>query len=352
MWQRPSLPMRWMPHCRRLLSRKSCDKGTHSSRIELRPINAFLDFSVCFDKLGISLPSDQVGILGRLCDEQLVVAQPGGRYDITNLGAILFAKNLSDFGRLGRKSIRVVKYAGDGRFDIERQWEDAPATRGYATSFEAAIAFVNSQVEQNEPIGQALRKQIKMYPSIAIRELVGNAIIHQDFSIRGAGPVVEIFDRRIEITSPGKPLLDPIRFIDGPPRSRNEALAGMARRLKMCEELGTGIDKVISAVEFFQLPPPVFETPVDSTKSTLWAHKSLDDMSREERVRACLQHACLCIVTGVEMTNASVRKRFGLDENQSSKASRIIGDTVDAGLIKPVDAGAGRKYMRYVPEWC
>jgi ATP-dependent DNA helicase RecG len=311
-----------------------------------------LDFTVCFDKLGIALPTDQAGILARLCDEQIIVAQPGGRYDITNLGAILFAKRLSDFGRLGRKVIRVVKYSGDGRFDIERQWEDAPANRGYATSFEAAVDYINSQVEQNEPIEQALRTKVKMYPAIAIRELVGNAIIHQDFSMRGTGPLVEIFDRRIEITSPGLPLLDPIRFIDGPPRSRNEALAAMSRRLNMCEELGTGIDKVVGAVELFQLPPVLFETPVDSTKSTLWAYKPLDDMSREERIRACFQHACLCIVTGSEMTNQSVRKRFGLDENQSSKASRIIGDTVDAGLVKPVDAGAGRKYMRYVPKWC
>lgn len=191
-----------------------------------------------------------------------------------------------------------------------------------------------------------------MYPAIAIRELVGNAIIHQDFSIRGTGPVVEIFDRRIEVTSPGQPLLDPIRFIDGPPRSRNEALAAMSRRLNICEELGTGIDKVVRAVELFQLPPVLFETPLESTKSTLWAHKPLEDMTRDERVRACLQHACLCVVTGNEMTNGSVRKRFGLEENQSSKASRIIGDTVEAGLIKPVDAGAGRKYMRYVPHWC
>jgi ATP-dependent DNA helicase RecG len=311
-----------------------------------------IDFTVCFDKLGIALPTDQTGILARLCDEQIIVAQPGGRYDITNLGAILFAKRLSDFGRLGRKVIRVVKYSGDGRFDIERQWEDVPASRGYATSFEAAVAYINSQVEHNEPIQQALRTKVKMYPAIAIRELVGNAIIHQDFSMRGTGPLIEIFDRRIEITSPGLPLLDPMRFIDGPPRSRNEALAAMSRRLNMCEELGTGIDKVVGAVELFQLPPVLFETPVDSTKSTLWAYKPLDDMSREERVRACFQHACLCIVTGTEMTNQSVRKRFGLDEHQSSKASRIIGDTVDAGLIKPADAGAGRKYMRYVPEWC
>lgn len=311
-----------------------------------------LDFSTCFDKLGIALPSDQAGILSRLCDERLAVARPGDRFDITNLGAILFAKNLGDFGRLGRKAIRVIKYSGDGRFNIERQWEDAPATRGYAMSFEAAVAFVNSQVEQNEPIEQALRTKVKMYPPIAIRELVGNAIIHQDFSIRGTGPVVEIFDRRIEVTSPGQPLLDPIRFIDGPPRSRNEALAAMSRRLNICEELGTGIDKVVRAVELFQLPPALFETPVDSTKSTLWAHKPLGDMTRDERIRACLQHACLCIVTGEQMTNATVRRRFGLKDTQSAKASRIINETLETGQIKPVNPEASRKFMRYVPSWC
>ncbi len=138
--------------------------------------------------------------------------------------------------------------------------------------------------------------RFKMYPDIAIRELVGNAIIHQDFSIRGTGPMIEIFDRRIEITSPGKPLLDPIRFIDGPPQARNEAFAATARRLNMCEELGTGIDKVIHSVEIFQLPPPVFETPVDSTRSTLWAHKPLGEMTRDERVRACSSVPATCLL--------------------------------------------------------
>ncbi|WP_404308234.1 ATP-binding protein [Neorhodopirellula lusitana] len=342
-------------HARKLWA--SFDTTTFEAGIAKQDVDGprllqLLDFSTCFDKLGIALPADQAGILGRLCDEQLAVEQPGGRYDITNLGAILFAKNLSDFGRLGRKSIRVVKYSGDGRFEIERQWEDAPAMRGYAMAFEAAVAFVNSQVKQNEPIGEALRAKVKMYPEIAIRELVGNAIIHQDFSIRGTGPLIEIFEHRIEVTSPGQPLLDPIRFIDGPPRSRNESLAAMARRLNMCEELGTGIDKVIEAVEIFQLPPPVFETPVESTRSTLLAHKPLDEMTREERIRACLQHACLCIATGEQMSNKSVRKRFGLDDKQSAKATRIINETLETGDIKPVDPTASRKYMRYVPSWC
>ena len=120
----------------------------------------------------------------------------------------------------------------------------------------------------------------------------------------------------------------------------------------MCEELGSGIDKVISAVEIFQLPPPVFETPVESTRCTLFAHKPLDEMSKDERVRACLQHASLCVAMRKQMSNASVRERFGLDDKQSAKATRIINETLEAGVIKPVDPDAGRKFMRYVPIWC
>jgi ATP-dependent DNA helicase RecG len=70
--------------------------------------------------------------------------------------------------------------------------------------------------------------------------------------------MVEIFAQRMEITNPGEPLVDTLRFIDTPPKCRNEGLAAMMRRMKICEEAGTGIDKVIAAIEAFQLPAPDF----------------------------------------------------------------------------------------------
>ena len=84
------------------------------------------------------------------------------------------------------------------------------------------------------------REQVLLYPRIAIRELVANALIHQDFSVTGTGPLVEIFARRMEITNPGEPLVDTDRFIDTPPRSRNEQLAALMRRMKICEEARHG----------------------------------------------------------------------------------------------------------------
>ncbi len=94
-----------------------------------------------------------------------------------------------------------------------------------------------------------------MFPELAIRELVANALIHQDFSVTGAGPTVEIFDDRIDITNPGEPLVDTQRFLDTPPRSRNEALASLMRRARICEERGSGIDKVVLEVELLHCRP-------------------------------------------------------------------------------------------------
>jgi restriction endonuclease S subunit len=246
--------------------------------------------------LKLPLPTDQAGILARLADERLVVSKPGGRWDITALGAILFAKTLPPFARLGRKALRVIKYRGTGRTETEREWHDAPAQKGYATAFEAAVAFINSQLPQNELIGQAFRTEVRIYPEKAIRELVANALIHQDFAVTGAGPMVEIFTDRMEITNPGEPLVEPLRFIDSPPRSRNEGLAAMMRRMSVCEERGSGIDKVIEAVELFQLPAPDFTVPPGFTKATLFAPQKLTDMDSNARIRACYQHACLCLV--------------------------------------------------------
>ncbi len=316
---------------------------------------ALLDFSVCFDLLKIPLPTDQRGILNKLAEEALVVPKPGGRFDITNLGAILFAKNLNQFERLGRKALRIIKYKGDGRTETEREWRDPPSQKGYALAFEAALAYISSQLPHNEPIGQAFRSEVRLYPEKAIRELVANALIHQDFTVTGAGPMLEIFSARLEITNPGEPLVDTLRFIDTPPKSRNDTLAALMRRMEICEEAGSGIDKVIAAVEAFQLPAPDFvaitTTQPGFTKATLFAPRKLAAMDSQDRIRACYQHACLCFVSGSRMTNTSMRKRFGIEEHNAAKASRIIGETLAAGQIKPFDPDQGKKFASYLPFW-
>lgn len=66
---------------------------------------------------------------------------------------------------------------------------------------------------------------------MALRELMANMLIHQDFSITGTGPMICIFDGRIEFTNPGSSLVDVARLLNDPPHSRNEKMAAICRRL-------------------------------------------------------------------------------------------------------------------------
>jgi predicted HTH transcriptional regulator len=179
--------------------------------------------------------------------------------------------------------------------------------------------------------------------------LVINALIHQDFNLTGTGPMVEIFTDRMEITNPGLPLIDTLRFIDEPPRSRNETLAGMMRRMSLCEERGSGIDKVIAAIEEFQLPAPDFRVTSQHTVAVLLGPRHFAAMDRQDRIRACYQHACLWYVSGKHMTNATLRDRLQIPKTNYPLASRIIRDTAVAGLIH--QAGGSRKNAKYVPFW-
>ena len=332
-------------------SRTPFEKSVARNDLRSDEVLSLIDYAGCFELLHSRLPSTHKGILDRLVEERVVVRRPGERFDITNLGAILFAKSLNEFELLERKALRIIKYEGRGRTVREREWRDSPAMKGYALAFEPALAFIKSQLPQNEPIGQALRTEVLMYPEIAIREVVANALVHQDFTVSGVGPMVELFSDRMEITNPGEPLVDPLRFIDTPPRSRNESAAATMRRMGICEEAGSGIDKVIESVESFQLPPPEFSVTAGFTRVSLFAHQELVAMLPAERIRACYQHACLCQVTNQMMTNATLRKRFGIEERNSAKASRFIKETVDAGLIKLFDPASRRKNARYVPFW-
>jgi predicted HTH transcriptional regulator len=308
-----------------------------------------LDYPSYFDLTNQPLPDNREGILEKLSSERMIIRKDGGMYDITNLGGIIFAKDLNSFDRIARKAIRVVVYNNANRVETIRE---QTGLKGYGVGFEGAMSFINNLLPENEIIDNALRKSVRLYPEIAIRELVANAIIHQDFTIRGTGPMIEIFSDRIEVSNPGIPLIDPLRFIDEPPQSRNEALASFLRRINICEERGSGVDKVIFQVEFNQLPAPEFSVTSNHTKATLFAHKDFAEMDKLDRIRACYQHACLRYVSNDFLTNKSLRERFSIAKKNHSMASRIIADTVEKKLIKHHDPDSqSKKNAKYIPFW-
>ena len=309
---------------------------------------ALLDYPSYFDLMRQSLPDNRAGILDRLEAEGLIAADVDEHWNITNLGAILFARNLDAFdGRLARKRARIVVYDGDNRTAGVSRRVDSEA--GYAAGFQRLIDVIAGLLPRSEHIGSALRTEVQAFPAAAIRELIANALIHQDFTVTGAGPLIELFSGRLEITNPGAPLISVDHFIDSPPRSRNEALAALMRRMGICEEQGTGIDKVVASVELFQLPPPDFRAEQQATRAVLFASRPFAEMTRNERIRACYQHAVLLYVSGKVMRNASLRRRFGIEPRNSAQASLIIRGALGQGLIRPADPE--RPKAGYIPGW-
>lgn len=332
----------------RLLDATPFEKGIAVENISADEVLRLLDAPAYFSLLSQTEPLDPLGRLETLAADELVSSSGAGGWNITNLGAILFARNLDDFDGLKRKALRIIHYNGKGRTETHGE---ILGENGYASGFEALIKHLSGILPSNEVVQLALRKTVPMFPDLALRELVANALIHQDFSITGVGPMVEIFDDRIEITNPGEPLVDTQRFVDTPPKSRNEALAALMRRFGICEERGSGIDKVVFQVELFQLPAPLFESPTGFTRAVLFAHKPYTAMDRDERTRACYLHACLKWVQRDYLTNASLRERFKVAERNKAMISRYIKEAVDDKWIEPFDEEAGKKLRKYVPFW-
>jgi hypothetical protein len=135
-----------------------------------------------------------VNLAAWLTAEGITVPDGRGHY-ITNFGAIAAARKLDDFPSLDRKRIRVIRYRGTNKVEtIDEQL----GQRGYAVGFEGLIGHLKRVLPHSEVIQQSLRTEVNVFPEIALRELIANALIHQDFSVTGAGPMVESYGDYVE----------------------------------------------------------------------------------------------------------------------------------------------------------
>lgn len=310
-------------------------------------IVSLLDLDSYFKLAGIPIPTEPKAALDRFVMEGFLVQANGG-YSVPRITALLFAHDLTAFPELGRKAPRVIVYNGVDKLDTKLE---RTGSKGYAVGFQNIVRFISEQLPQNQVIQDAIRREMKLVPDDVIRELVANALIHQDFDRRGTSVMVEIYKDRLEISNPGSPQIPTSRFIDGC-QSRNERLAMIMRKLRICEEKGSGIDRVVKIAELLQLNAPDFRAGHQSTTVVISGPKVFEGMSRDDRVRACYQHCVLRYIRSEQMTNQTLRERFKLPESKSTIVSQTIAAAVEAGLLKQdMKAGGSRKFARYIPEW-
>lgn len=280
----------------------------------------YLSAETYFDKLHLPLPQTTDGIVERLLSEKLICKTELG-YGITELGAILLAKDLRDFDNLHRKAVRIIVYKGKNKIETIREQS---FEQGYAVCFSQMVDWVNGQLPANEEIGQAERIEVRMYPPIAIREIMANMLIHQDFSVLGF-PMIEIYSDRVEISSPGQPLISTDRFIDEY-QSRNEDLADIMRRMGFCEEKGSGMDKALSAIEKYKLPAIKYRVSEIRTSIILTEYKTWAQTTKEERLQ--------------------------VKDSNYPAISQLIKEAIRVGLIKVgTPEGTNRRDIGYIPIW-
>lgn len=311
-------------------------------------VTELLDCAAYYTMMKLPLPSNRELIIHNMVDEQFIKEMDNGNYAITNMGALLLAKDLNKFHNLKRKAVRVIRYKGNGRVNAVRE---KVFSKGYAIQFEDITDYIMTILPQEEEIDGGRREEHIMFPRKAIREMLGNVIIHQDLTAHGSGPMMEVFDTRVESSNPGNLLVDVNRIIDTAPHSRNENMASFLRIVRVCEERGSGFDRIEEGMSELFIPAPKVETGEDFARIKLYWYDSLSAWSKEDKIRTCYLYTCYCYVNEIEVANAVLRERFNVDEKNKSMVSRIIKDTIDAGYIKLADENAAPKMRRYIPYW-
>ena len=310
-----------------------------------------LDYRSIFTLLNKPVPQSNEEILQWMKDERMIEEVDGAGFYITNFGAVAAAHNLHDFTTLSRKSIRLIRYEGVNKLRTEKEY---PGSKGYAIGFGGLIGFIKALLPGSEIIKDALRHETTVYPEIALREIIANALIHQDFTIRGSGTMIEIFDDRIEVSNPGKllPTKQLDRLIGTTPESRNEILAAAFRRYNICEERGSGFQKAVAAIELYGLPPLKFSETENSFCVIMYSPRKFAEMTPAERIEAAYQHSIIKYFSSDGMTNTSLRDRFRMHEKQRPQVSLVIKEALRLGKIKHRDPNnESTKFAEYIPYW-
>lgn len=335
----------------RRLQKQPFEQGLAAENLSFDELAALLDVPAYFELVRMRMPSDQQVVIEALARQELIALQDDGRYSVTNLGALLVARDLAALPSLRKRRLRVVRFGGEGRTDI---LDDTFFDEGYALALPKAQSHILQLLPAEDVLEGAFRRIRYAYPERAIRELLANTIIHQDLHDARQSPEVHLFANRIEFSNPGIMLVPQDRVLNAQPKTRNVALVNLLRQMDLCEEEGTGFDIVVADCEARHLAAPkIVSDDATGTTVTLFADAAFDRMSKRERKFAAYWHACLKLSQDSALTNTSLRDRFGLPNEKKDLVamSRLIRECCDDGLIKEEDPDVGKRHIRYIPFW-
>jgi len=270
---------------------------------------------------------------------------PNGKMAIIQNGSPLFS---GDAGS-GPSEIR--------RYILENDWLDAIVQLGTDMFMNTGISTYIWICSKDKPLHRTGKVQLidASHCYEARRKSIGtkrNDITDQCRDLIVTNPMVEVFKNRIEFSNAGAPLVAIERIVDSVPVSRNENIAGFMHKCGICEERGSGYDKIVEATGKNELLAPRIENQNNQfTKAILFAKVPFELTTKEDRMRTCYMQACLAYVNFEGISNSDIRKIFGLGEKEKAKASRLLTSAVEGGYIKVMDPDTAPRYKKYIPYW-
>ena len=152
-------------------------------------LEKYIDIRKYYSLLKQSYPLSFEEITTRLVGEGFVKKRDDGRLDITILGALCIATSFSCFPSLGNKGIEIIKYSTSSRAsstNIPIKFDS-----GYLFCFEPIINTVINLMGAKEVVERGVRMRQEPIPALIVREMVGNAMIHQNISPNSGKILIE-----------------------------------------------------------------------------------------------------------------------------------------------------------------
>jgi len=188
-----------------------------------------------------------------------VLRKIDGVFKPTNTAILFFCDYPQEF--ISQSSIKIARFRGNTRIEfIDSKELIGP----FYKILDDAEGFFKRNTRLANKIVEFKRVDIPEYPFEAIREAVINAMAHRDYNRIGSNIQIDIFDDRIEVTSPGRllPGLN-IKNLEGVHETRNKEICKIFHETKDMEKYGTGITKMNKWMQDNGLKPPVFGQPGD-----------------------------------------------------------------------------------------
>ncbi len=197
-----------------------------------------------------------------------IFTRRSGKLCVSNGGVLLFDTNRLEL--FPDSLIRCGRFSGSTKEKILDQ-TDIQAPLPHA--IDSIIAFIERNIRTEAKIGRMQREDILEYPPYAIREAVINSILHADYAMKGSHIQIAIFDDRIEFSNPGGlPFGQTIeKALSGASRLRNRVIGRVFRELKLIEQWGSGLQRILATCKRQGLKTPVIEELNNHFRLTLYS---------------------------------------------------------------------------------